>query len=78
MDKINIGSCPICGGHDFSPLAANQYMCTQCGYVMTGNSEPSQAPMSSSDSSQDSLCYLMKSLFQKLMSIRKDVQDVVV
>ena len=54
MDKINIGSCPICGGHDFSPLAANQYMCTQCGYVMTGNSEPSQAPMSSSDSSQDS------------------------
>ena len=54
MDKINIGSCPICGGHDFSPLAANQYMCTQCGYVVTGSSDSSQAPTPSSDSSQDS------------------------
>ena len=54
MDKINIGSCPICGGHDFSPLAANQYMCTQCGYVVTGSSDSSQAPSPSSDSSQDS------------------------
>ena len=54
MDKINIGSCPICGGHDFSPLAADQYMCTQCGYVVNDGSDSSQAP-SSSSSSSDSL-----------------------
>ena len=32
---MNNQNCPICGGHDFSPLAAGQYMCTQCGYVLT-------------------------------------------
>lgn len=55
MNNIKIDSCPICGGHDFSPLTADQYMCTQCGYVVSGNSVSSQASSSSSDSLQDSL-----------------------
>ena len=54
MSDIKIDTCPICGGHSFSPLAAGQYMCTQCGYVVTGSSDSSQAPSPSSDSSQDS------------------------
>lgn len=50
MSDINIDTCPICGGHSFSPLAAGQYMCTQCGYVANGGSDSSQAPSSFSDS----------------------------
>lgn len=54
MSDIKIDACPICGGHSFSPLAAGQYMCTQCGYVVNGGSDSSQVP-SSSSSSSDSL-----------------------
>ena len=54
MSDIKIDACPICGGHSFSPLAAGQYMCTQCGYVVNDGSDSSQAP-SSSSSSSDSL-----------------------
>lgn len=55
MSDIKIDTCPICGGHSFSPLAAGQYMCTQCGYVVNDGSDSSQAPSSSSSSSSDSL-----------------------
>lgn len=53
MSDIKIDTCPICGGHSFSPLAAGQYMCTQCGYVVNGGPDSSQTP--SSSSSSDSL-----------------------
>lgn len=54
MSDIKIDTCPICGGHSFSPLTAGQYMCTQCGYVANSGSDSSQAPSSSSDSLQES------------------------
>ena len=54
MSDIKIDTCPICGGHSFSPLAAGQYMCTQCGYVANSGLASSQVPSSSSDSLQES------------------------
>ena len=54
MSDIKIDTCPICGGHSFSPLAAGQYMCTQCGYVANSGLDSSQIPSSSSDSLQES------------------------
>ena len=71
MSDIKIDTCPICGGHDFSPLAANQYMCTQCGYVVTGSSDSSQAPSPSSDSSVAGASVSVSSSIGRLSAVVK-------